>query len=81
MTAITCGMIEQRLIELRAAHIKRLSESSAILGRIQECEMLLRVLDTKEEAKTPPSPKLVEQEESNGEARNKKGHEEGKASA
>ena len=63
MTDITREMVEQRLIDLRAEQIKRLSESSAILGRIQECEMLLQVLDKEEKAETPPSPKLVEVDE------------------
>ena len=60
---ITCEMIGQRLIELRAEQLRRLSESSVILGRIEECEMLLVVLDKEEEVETPPSsPQLVEEE-------------------
>lgn len=56
MVAITREMVEQRLIELRTEQMKRLSESSAILGRIQECEMLLIVLDKPEEAEVVPPP-------------------------
>ena len=63
MAAITREMVEQWLIELRSEQLRRLSESSAILGRIEECEMLLQVLDKEEGAETPPSPTLVEVDE------------------
>ena len=52
MVAITREMVEQRLMELREAQIEKLSESSAILGRIQETELLLMLLD-KPEAEEP----------------------------
>ncbi len=59
-------MLEKRLIDLRAAQIDTLAKASGILGRIQECELLLVVLDKKEEKEEvgePPLPKLVEVDE------------------
>lgn len=57
---ITREMVVKRLDELRQAQLEALSAASAILGRIQECELLLQVLAKEEGAETPPSPKLVE---------------------
>ena len=71
---ITREMVEQRLSELRDEQILKLSEASVILGRIQEIELLLIVLEKKEgegedETPPPPPPALVEVEKED-EARN-----------
>ncbi len=68
MTDISREMVEARLNELRNAQLEALTAASTILGRIQECELLLAVLDKEEEeAETPPSPTLVEAPDANEE--------------
>ncbi len=60
MTEITREMILKRLDELRHAQLEALTAHATTLGRLQECELLLQVLDKEEEVETPPSPALVE---------------------
>lgn len=59
MTAITREMLEQRLAELKETQLNVLAQASAILGRIQECELLIRVLASEEPA--PPEEEKVEE--------------------
>ena len=64
---VTREKIELRLTELRQAQIEAIAQSSIILGRIDECELLLMILakeeveeKSEEETSPPPPPKLVE---------------------
>ena len=62
---VTRVMLVQRLEELRNAQLEALSAASTILGRIQECELLLTVLDkegVEAEVLPSPTPQLVEDE-------------------
>ena len=45
---ITRERVEQRLADLRNEQMLILEQAAALLGRIQECETLLKVLETPE---------------------------------
>ncbi len=60
MTEITREMILKRLDELRNTQLEALTAHATSLGRLQECELLLSVLDKEEEVEAPSVPVLAE---------------------
>ncbi len=60
MTDLTREMVLKRLDELRNAQLEALTAHATSLGRLQECELLLSVLDKEEEVEAPSVPVLAE---------------------
>ncbi len=60
MTDLTREMVLKRLDALRTAQLEALTAHATSLGRLQECELLLSVLDKEEEEEAPPAPVLAE---------------------
>ncbi len=60
MSEVTREMVTKRLDALRTAQLEALTAHATTLGRLQECELLLSVLDKEEEVEVPPVPVLAE---------------------